>query len=72
VRTGWLCGRHPEPWRQFVEALLRPAVREAIKRRDRGEESLADIGRSYNVSGATISRLMPRIRPPGVRRKNAT
>jgi DNA invertase Pin-like site-specific DNA recombinase len=31
--------------------------REAIKRRDRGEESLADIGRSYNVSGATISRL---------------
>jgi DNA invertase Pin-like site-specific DNA recombinase len=33
--------------------------REAIKRRDRGGESLADIGRSYNVSGATISRLMP-------------
>ena len=31
--------------------------REAIKRRDRGGESLADIGRSYNVSGATISRL---------------
>jgi DNA invertase Pin-like site-specific DNA recombinase len=31
--------------------------REALKRRDRGEESLADIGRSYNVSGATISRL---------------
>src|SRR5271165_1897964 len=31
--------------------------REAIKRRDRGEESLADIGRSYNVSAATISRL---------------
>jgi len=31
--------------------------REAIKRRDRGEESLAEIGRSYNVSGATISRL---------------
>jgi DNA invertase Pin-like site-specific DNA recombinase len=27
--------------------------REAIKRRYRGEESLADIGRSYNVSGAT-------------------
>ena len=27
--------------------------REAIKRRDRGGESLADIGRSYNVSGAT-------------------
>jgi DNA invertase Pin-like site-specific DNA recombinase len=33
--------------------------REAIKRRDRGEESLADIGRSYNVSGSTISRLTP-------------
>jgi DNA invertase Pin-like site-specific DNA recombinase len=31
--------------------------REAIKRRNRGDESLADIGRSYNVSGATISRL---------------
>jgi DNA invertase Pin-like site-specific DNA recombinase len=31
--------------------------KEAIKRRDRGEESLADIGRSYNVSAATISRL---------------
>ena len=25
--------------------------------RDQGEESLADIGRSYNVSAATISRL---------------
>jgi DNA invertase Pin-like site-specific DNA recombinase len=31
---------------------------EAIKRRDRGEESLAEIGRSYNVSAATISRLV--------------
>ena len=31
--------------------------REAIKRRDTGDECLADIGRSYNVSGATISRL---------------
>jgi DNA invertase Pin-like site-specific DNA recombinase len=31
--------------------------REAIKRRDRGEESLAEIGRSYNVSGWTIARL---------------
>jgi CENP-B N-terminal DNA-binding domain len=30
----------------------------AIKRRDRGEESLTEIGRSYNVSGATISRLL--------------
>jgi len=32
--------------------------REAVKRRDRGGESLADIGRSYNVSQATISRLL--------------
>ena len=31
--------------------------REAIRRRDRGRELLADIGRSYNVSAATISRL---------------
>jgi DNA invertase Pin-like site-specific DNA recombinase len=31
--------------------------REAIKRREHGEESLTDIGRSYNVSAATISRL---------------
>jgi DNA invertase Pin-like site-specific DNA recombinase len=31
--------------------------KEAIKRRDQGEETLADIGRSYNVSAATISRL---------------
>ena len=32
--------------------------KEAIKRRDRGEESLTEIGRSYNVSAAMISRLM--------------
>jgi len=31
--------------------------REAIRRRDRGRESVTDIGRSYNVSAATISRL---------------
>jgi hypothetical protein len=31
--------------------------REAIKRRDHGEERLAEIGRSYNVSGWTIARL---------------
>ena len=29
--------------------------KEAIKRRDQGEETLADIARSYNVSAATIS-----------------
>jgi len=32
---------------------------EAILRRDSGEETLAEIGRSYNVSSATISRLTP-------------
>jgi DNA invertase Pin-like site-specific DNA recombinase len=32
--------------------------REAVKRRNKGE-TLAEIGRSYNVSGATISRLRP-------------
>jgi DNA invertase Pin-like site-specific DNA recombinase len=31
--------------------------REALARRERGEETLAEIGRSYNVSGWTISRL---------------
>jgi DNA invertase Pin-like site-specific DNA recombinase len=31
--------------------------KEAIKRRDQDEETLTDIGRSYNVSAATISRL---------------
>ena len=32
--------------------------REVIKRRNRGEELLIEIGRSYNVSAATISRLV--------------
>jgi len=31
--------------------------REALARREAGEETLAEIGRSYNVSGWTISRL---------------
>jgi DNA invertase Pin-like site-specific DNA recombinase len=31
--------------------------REAIQRREKGNETLAEIGRSYNVSGWTISRL---------------
>jgi hypothetical protein len=31
--------------------------REAITRRDAGEETLMDIARSYNVSHSTISRL---------------
>ena len=33
--------------------------KEAIKRRDRGEETLREIARSYNVSHSTISRLSP-------------
>jgi DNA invertase Pin-like site-specific DNA recombinase len=32
---------------------------EGAIRRDRGEETLTEIGRSYNVSAATISRLAP-------------
>jgi DNA invertase Pin-like site-specific DNA recombinase len=31
---------------------------EALRRRDRGEETLVEIGRTYNVSAATISRLV--------------
>ena len=31
--------------------------KEAIGRRDQGEETLAEIGRSYNVSGWRIARL---------------
>jgi DNA invertase Pin-like site-specific DNA recombinase len=31
--------------------------REAIRRHDRGDETLAEIGHSYNVSGWTIARL---------------
>ena len=34
-------------------------TREAIKRRDKDGETLRSIGRSYNVSAATISRLTP-------------
>ena len=30
---------------------------EAVKRRDHDDETLAEIGRSYNVSGWTIARL---------------
>jgi DNA invertase Pin-like site-specific DNA recombinase len=49
VARGQRMGRPPK--------LIPHQQREATKRRERGEESLADIGRSYNVSGATISRL---------------
>lgn len=49
VERGQRMGRPPK--------LTPHQQREAIKRRESGEESLADIGRSYNVSGATISRL---------------
>jgi hypothetical protein len=33
--------------------------KEAIRRRDEGEENLAEIDRSYNVIGRTIRRLQP-------------
>jgi len=49
VARGVNMGRPPE--------LTPHQQKEAIKRRDQGEETLADIGRSYNVSAATISRL---------------
>ncbi len=38
--------------------LTKHQQQEAITRRDKGEETLAQIGRSYNVSDATISRLI--------------
>jgi DNA invertase Pin-like site-specific DNA recombinase len=49
VARGQKMGRPPK--------LTSQQRREAIKRRDQGDETLADIGRSYNVSPATISRL---------------
>jgi DNA invertase Pin-like site-specific DNA recombinase len=49
VARGQKMGRPPK--------LTAHQKREAIKRRDTGNETLADIGRSYNVSSATISRL---------------
>ena len=33
--------------------------REAIKRRDRGEETLAEIGRSYNIQHVMLMQLRP-------------
>jgi hypothetical protein len=60
---------HPQPQKtRIVDWLLQAQEaqrakltphqrREAIKRRDQGDETLDDIGRSYNVSPATISRL---------------
>ena len=51
VANGVKMGRKPK--------LTEHQKREAIRRRDRGEDSLAEIGRSYNVSGWTISRLAP-------------
>lgn len=41
---------------------------EAIRRRESGTESLAEIGRTYNVSAATISRLTASSRIPSCRR----
>ena len=45
-------------WRGPESHLKLKATRaEALVRRKTGEESLAEIGRSYNVSGWTISRI---------------
>jgi len=49
IGTGVKMGRRPK--------LTDHQKREAIKRRDKDEETLRSIGRSYNVSAATISRL---------------
>ena len=44
----------------FRDQHLTPHQRkEALARRERGEESQTDIARSYNVSHSTISRLKP-------------
>jgi DNA invertase Pin-like site-specific DNA recombinase len=51
VANGVKMGRKPK--------LTAHQKREAIRRRDRGEDSLAEIGRGYNVSRWTISRLAP-------------
>src|ERR1700730_15300631 len=50
VARGQRMGRPPK--------LTAHQQKEAIKRRDSGEESLTEIRRSYNVSAATISRLV--------------
>src|ERR1700728_466785 len=49
VANGVKMGRKPK--------LTPHQKKEAIRRRDKGEDSLAEIGRSYKVSGWTISRL---------------
>ncbi len=51
VANGVKLGRKPK--------LTPHQQREAVKRRESGGETLAEIGRSYNVSGWTISRLTP-------------
>jgi hypothetical protein len=63
VRAPVKAGR--EPWRadrKWADRRSSPRTsrkrKEAIKRREQGE-TLGDIGRSYNVSAATISRLTP-------------
>src|ERR1700680_2558750 len=49
VANGVKLGRKPK--------LTAHQKREALERRERGDETHAEIGRSYNVSGWTISRL---------------
>ena len=49
VANGVKLGRRPK--------LTPHQMKEAIRRRDRGEETLQEMARSYNVSHSTISRL---------------
>ncbi len=49
VARGVKLGRKPK--------LTQHQQKEALRRRERGEETLAEIGRGYNVSGWTIPRL---------------
>jgi hypothetical protein len=53
VGNGVRLGRKP--------TLTHHQQREATKRRDRDGETLRSIGRSYNVSAATIARLIPNL-----------
>ncbi|MBW4096396.1 MAG: helix-turn-helix domain-containing protein, partial [Acidobacteria bacterium] len=55
VARGVKMGRKPK--------LTPQQMQEAIRRRDRGEETLREIARSYNVSHSTISRLQPQVAP---------
>ena len=50
-------GRIPHLTPLILVRIQAPQPQTVYRRRDRGEETLVEIGRSYNVSAATISRL---------------